>query len=53
VNYLGEERNDDIREEDLNKIKEFVKSITYGSVTIIVQDGRIIQLEKHEKLRLK
>jgi len=50
---LGEERNDDIREEDLNKIKEFVKSITYGSVTIIVQDGRIIQLEKHEKLRLK
>ena len=53
MNYLGEERNDDIREEDLNKIKEFVKSITYGSVTIIVQDGRIIQLEKHEKLRLK
>lgn len=50
---MGEERNDDIREEDLNKIKEFVKSITYGSVTIIVQDGRIIQLEKHEKLRLK
>jgi hypothetical protein len=38
---------------DLEKIKEFVKTISYGSVTLIIQDGKLIQLEKNEKVRLK
>ncbi|MGQ0420952.1 DUF2292 domain-containing protein, partial [Bacillus sp. HC-Mk] len=25
----------------------------YGSITIVVQDGKVIQLEKSEKVRLK
>ncbi len=39
--------------EDLNKIKEYIESICYGSVNIIIQDGRIIQIDKSEKIRLK
>ena len=32
--------------------KEFIEDIRFGSVTVIVQDGRIIQIEKKEKVRL-
>jgi hypothetical protein len=32
-------------------IEEYIKSIKYGSVTIYIQDGKIIQLEKNEKVR--
>lgn len=39
--------------EEINKIARFVEDIEYGSVTIIVQDGRVIQIEKNEKVRLK
>ena len=41
-----------ITKEDLLKIKEFIEDIRFGSVTVIVQDGRIIQIEKKEKVRL-
>lgn len=42
-----------IQERDINKIKEFLETIQYGSVTIIVQDGKIMQIEKNEKIRIK
>lgn len=41
-----------VTKEDLIKIKEFIEDVRFGSVTVIVQDGKIIQIEKHEKLRL-
>lgn len=41
-----------VTKNDLEKIKEFIKSIRFGHVTVIVQDGKIIQIEKHEKVRL-
>lgn len=37
---------------ELNKIKEFIEHIRFGSVTIILQDGKVVQIEKHEKVRL-
>lgn len=37
----------------LKKIDEIVKSIQYGSVTITVQDGKVIQIDKTEKYRIK
>lgn len=37
---------------DLLKIKEFIETIRFGSVTVIVQDGKVIQIEKNEKVRL-
>ncbi len=37
----------------LNTIKQKLESIEYGSVTVTVQDGKIIQIETSEKTRLR
>lgn len=39
-------------EEYLHKIHELVKDMKYGSITIIVQDGKVIQIDKTDKIRL-
>lgn len=41
-----------VTKENMTKIKEFIETVRFGSVTVIVQDGKIIQIEKHEKIRL-
>ena len=41
-----------VKQEDLKKIVELIQTVKYGTVTIVIQDGKIVQLEKHEKLRL-
>jgi len=33
-------------------IEEAVKGIRYGTVQLIIQDGRVIQIDKTEKIRL-
>jgi hypothetical protein len=45
-------RKNVVQEKDLKKIREFLETIQYGSVTIIIQDGKILQIEKNEKIRL-
>lgn len=40
-------------EETLDKIKETVASVKYGTVTLVIQDGYVVQIEKNEKIRLK
>ncbi|MFD0768626.1 YezD family protein [Bacillus sp. CGMCC 1.60114] len=40
-------------EEVANKIQSMLTDMKYGSITIVVQDGKVIQLEKSEKVRLK
>ena len=37
----------------LDKLAELIKDTKYGSVTIVIQDSHIIQVEKNEKLRFK
>lgn len=34
------------------KILEAIREIKYGSVTIVVQDAHIIQIDTNEKIRL-
>ena len=34
------------------KFTEFIKTTAHGSVTLIIQDGRIIQVERSEKIRI-
>ena len=34
------------------KIEELLKNMKYGNITIIVQDGKIIQIDKTEKHRI-
>jgi hypothetical protein len=41
----------DITEEVLVLIEQAIKEIGFGSVTLVLQDARIIQMEKLEKIR--
>jgi hypothetical protein len=34
------------------RIREALGTIRFGTVTLVVQDGRVIQLDKSEKIRL-
>jgi hypothetical protein len=36
----------------LEEIQEAVASIRFGVVQLIIQDGRIVQIDKTEKIRL-
>ena len=38
---------------NLKMIAEMIKDIRYGSITVIVQDGKVIQIDKTEKVRIK
>lgn len=38
---------------DLQKIKESLEDLAFGSVLVSVQDGKIVQDDKNEKFRLK
>lgn len=51
---LGENNktNKSISQENLNTLLESLNLIKYGHVTLVVQDGRVVQIEKNEKLRL-
>ncbi len=35
------------------KVREALRSIRYGTVTLVIQDGHVIQIDKNEKIRLK
>ncbi|WP_042477380.1 YezD family protein [Bacillus ndiopicus] len=34
-------------------IKEMLETIKFGTITLIIQDGHVVQIEKNEKIRLK
>lgn len=50
-NNLGKKNT--IYEKDIQKIVEFIETIQFGSITLVIQDGRIVQIEKNEKVRMK
>lgn len=33
-------------------VRDAVKSIRFGTVSLVVQDGRVIQVDKSEKIRI-
>lgn len=41
------------KEKLTKEIFNLLETISYGTITIVVQDGKVIQLEKNEKIRLK
>lgn len=47
-------KNETIRNADsyLEEVKRIVGDTRFGSITLIVQDGRVIQIDKLEKIRL-
>lgn len=44
----GEKEIDQI----LEKIKKLVLETKYGNIILIIQDGKVIQIDKTEKIRL-
>ncbi|MDU2065706.1 MAG: YezD family protein [Sporomusaceae bacterium] len=41
-----------LSEESLDRIEAAIEDIEFGSLTLIVQDGRVIQMDKLDKIRL-
>ena len=37
----------------LDTLEKMLKQMKYGSVTLIIQDGKIVQIDKTEKYRIK
>lgn len=42
-----------ISNESLKVLLKLLNTITYGSITLVVQDGVVVQIEKNEKIRFK
>ena len=40
-------------EQAVENLKKMMRTMKYGSITLIVQDNIIVQIEKNEKIRLK
>ncbi len=40
-------------EKALQEARRMIGEIKYGSVTLVLQDGVVVQIERQEKLRLK
>ena len=38
--------------EQLRKIQELAETIRYGSITLVFQDGVLVQIDKSEKIRI-
>jgi hypothetical protein len=42
-------KNKDVHE----VVSRLLENIKYGSITLVIQDGKIIQVDSQEKIRLK
>jgi hypothetical protein len=54
-NLKSEIRNlkSDARDSELQQIREALAGLRFGSVTIVVQDGVVVQIDRTEKKRLQ
>lgn len=41
-----------ITEEQHKKIEKLADTIRYGSITLVIQDGKLIQIDRNEKMRV-
>ena len=48
---MEERKPERISQKELQTILSYIQSIQYGSVHIVIQDGRIVQIERSEKIR--
>lgn len=55
--YVMEGKNDinkkNVNIRNLEVVEEMISNMKFGSITLIIQDGVLIQIEKNEKIRLK
>ncbi|MBQ7370672.1 MAG: YezD family protein [Blautia sp.] len=50
LNHL--EEKPPISEEQMQKILEMAKTLQYGTITLVFQQGQLIQLDRSEKVRV-
>jgi len=48
----GSRKNDAWNAELERKVRAALSDIRYGTVTLVVQDSRVIQIDRNEKIRL-
>ena len=41
-----------ITDAQIEQIRELARTIRYGSITLVFQDGALIQIDKSEKIRI-
>lgn len=46
-------KREPLGQEDLRKLLEIIEAVSHGSVTLIIQDGIVIQIDRNEKIRLR
>jgi len=44
---------DELGRETLDQIVRAIRSVVYGQVVIMVQDGKVVQIDRTEKVRLR
>lgn len=44
--------NEGITASQIEQIKELSRNIRYGSITLVFQDGLLIQIDRNEKIRV-
>jgi len=42
-----------VSDDDVKKIVSYINEIEFGSVSVVIQNGNVMQIEKNEKIRLK
>jgi len=42
----------DDRDEALDRIRAALRGLRFGTVTVVIQDGVVVQIERMEKIRL-
>jgi hypothetical protein len=50
---MTEQNAESLEKEYLNIVKNMVQEVRYGQIAIIVQDGKIVQIEQNKKIRIK
>jgi hypothetical protein len=49
---MTQNNNDPWNRELERVVRDSLQSIRFGTVTLVVQDGRVIQVDKNEKIRI-
>lgn len=47
------ENSDYRREQELQQIRDALKGLRFGTVTVVVQDGVVVQIDRTDKRRLR
>ena len=47
------ESNQVLDSSHLGTLEELLSDMKYGSITLVIQDGKIVQIDKTEKYRIK